>query len=106
MKSLFFLNFRDPKDNIEYMMKRNPEILFISCILFIYRIIFLIVILANHYAREEEIDIRRVWLNSIGISVHALVLIPLLLEKVKFWQKVHAPMVILSYSIYVFNRAD
>jgi hypothetical protein len=85
MKSLFFLNFRDQNDNIDYMMKRNPEILSISCFLLLYRIIFVIVILVNHFAKDDEVDTRRVWLNSIGVFVHVLVLIPLFFEKVKFW---------------------
>ena len=106
MKSKFFLNFKDPQSSWEYMYKRNPEILIISLLLLIARLIILVVIFVNHFYPESHILYERVWLNSIGVVIHILFLIPLLLEKVKFWQAIHGPVVILSYSTYVFNKNE
>jgi len=103
MKSYFTLSFQDPKDNEDCNRKRLKEIYKISLLLFLQRILFFIILLINYFIEGTTVDRRRLWLNSIGVGVHLLLLIPLHLKKIGFWEYVHAPLLIVTFQTYVFN---
>lgn len=50
MISNFFLSFTDKRDKLEYNLKRKPEIIKISILLLMQRLLYLIAIIINYCA--------------------------------------------------------
>lgn len=59
MNSKFFLTFRNPQDQIDYDKARNPEIIFISSLLLIERIIFLLILVITYLTTDDVITDKR-----------------------------------------------
>jgi hypothetical protein len=79
----------------------------ISVLLLIQRIFFLIVLFANYFDENSDIDSQRLYLNAIGVAIHLVAIGTLFLKKKTYlWQMIHAPVVMLSYLTYVGNIAS
>jgi hypothetical protein len=103
----FFLTFYDRKDKIDYQIKRNPEIVIISSLFLLQRIFNLIILIINFYGgAQNNLDPARLYLNAVGIAIHLAFLLPLLFGKIRFWQTIHASVVVLSFQTYMFNQMD
>lgn len=63
------------------------------------------ILLINFYSStNNNLNPARLYLNAIGIAIHIVFLIPLLFGKIKFWQTIHGPIVVLSFQTYMFNE--
>ena len=102
MQSKVTLSFSDSKDDREFAEMRRPEIIKISIVLIVQRIIYLLVLAINRFTREN-LDNKRLWLNSMGIGISIIALIVFIYSHNLIIQKIYAPIVIVSYSVYVFN---
>ncbi len=106
MKSKFFLTFKDPQDMSDFTEARNPEIILISSLLLIQRVLFWIVLLINFLADSESVDARRLYLSAIGKAIHIVLIGTLFCKKVYIWQIIHAPIVMLSYLTFLGNSKE
>ena len=106
MKSGIKLVFKDPKDNNDFKLKRNREIISVSGLLLLWRFCFFLVVLFNYFLNSASVDSQRIYLNSIGLGIHMLALLPLYLGRTQFFQVLHAPLVILSCYTCMFNSAN
>jgi hypothetical protein len=106
MTSEFTLAFKDPKDTIDYRLRRNREIIFVSYLLLLYRFCFFLVLLINYPLYNESVDGQRMYWNLIGIVIHILALLPLRFKYIKIFQVLHAPLVILSYHACALNSVE
>ena len=97
MKSGIKLVFKDLKDNLDFKMKRNREIISVSGLLLLWRFCFFLIILFNYFLNNASVDSQRIYLNSIEVGIHVLALLPLYFGYINFFQVLHAPLVILSY---------
>lgn len=88
-------------------MARRSEILLMSTILFIQRIIFLIILLVNHFVADPDQgnypDNIRLWMSASGLLVHLLMIILMITTDKHFFLVIHSPIVILSYMTYLVN---
>lgn len=73
----------------------------ISLMLFFQRLLQLIIMIGNFFTHTLITD-KRLWLSSIAIGAHLISLIPLKLYP-RIFQKIHAPMLILTHTTFVFN---
>jgi hypothetical protein len=106
MKSGIKLVFKDPKDNNDFKLKRNREIISVSGLLLLWRFCFFLVVLFNYFLNSASVDSQRIYLNSIGLGIHMLALLPLYLGRTQFFQVLHAPLVILSCYTCMFNSVN
>ena len=106
MKSGIKLVFKDLKDNLDFKMKRNREIISVSGLLLLWRFCFFLIILFNHFLNNASVDSQRIYFDSIGLGIHILALLPLCFGRINFFQVLHAPLLILSYQTCIFNSAN
>ena len=80
MKSKFFLTFRDPKDMLDYTRIRNKEIIMISFLLLLQRLLFLTILLGNRSFNEARVSKDIVHYNSLGVGIHVFLLAALFMK--------------------------
>ena len=85
-------------------MRRRPEIIRISLLLLAQRFILFLILLVNLFIPEANEDDSRIWLESVGISIHLASLILMITFKHPFFQIIHSPLVIISHQVFVFNH--
>ncbi|TNV84459.1 hypothetical protein FGO68_gene5675 [Halteria grandinella] len=104
-KSKLTLAFSDPQDTIDYNLQKRHEIIFISALLFVQRMIFLIILLVSSF-QNDTVDNRRLWLNGSGRAIHLIALLALIFSRRVWVQQLHGPIIILSYLAFVFNKKN
>ena len=107
MQSNFLLTFKDPRDRKDYQKARKSEILLMTTILFIQRVIFLTILVVNHFASDPNMgnypDSRRILMTSSGLLVHLIMIILIVISDKEWILVIHGPIVILSYLNYLGN---
>jgi len=102
MDSRFFLTFKEPSVRDDYNKQRQTEIIKLSALILVERIIFLSIILTNYIASPIKVNIMRMVFFSTGLGIHILSMLALRLRK-QWLFNIHAPIVILSHMLHVFN---
>ena len=102
MDSRFYLTFKDPSVLEDYNKQRQKEISKLSALILVERILFLTIIVTNFISSPVKVNIMRMVYFSIGLGIHILAMLALRLKK-QWLFAIHAPIVILSHMLHVFN---
>lgn len=102
MDSRIFLTFKEPAMRAAYNSQRQPEIMKLSALLIAERAIFLLIIVINYFGHPRSVNPMRMIYFAIGVGIHVASLMALKLKQDLLYT-LHAPVVILSHMLHVFN---
>jgi|LauGreDrversion4_2_1035121.scaffolds.fasta_scaffold234575_2 hypothetical protein len=102
MDSQIFLTFKDPQTRNEFNKQRRPDIVKLSALLLIQRSIFLAIIVINFFAHPRSVNVMRMVYFALGLGIHIISLLSMKLKQ-EWLVTIHAPVVILSHMMHVFN---
>jgi len=72
MDSRFYLTFKEASIKEDYNKLRQKEIIKLSGLIIIERIIFLTIIVSNYLAAPNKVSIMRMVFFSIGLGIHII----------------------------------
>jgi hypothetical protein len=70
MDSRFYLTFKEASINHDYNKLRQKEIIKLSALILVERIIFLTIIVSNYLAAPNKVSVMRMVFFSIGLGIH------------------------------------
>lgn len=65
---------------IDYNCVRNKEIIAISFLLLLQRLLFLLILIVNRHFKSNSVSQHEVFFNQVGVGIHVLLLLTLLLK--------------------------
>jgi len=102
MDSKIFLTFKDPEVLAAYNSQRQLEIRKLSALLLAERAIFLLIIVINYFGHPISVNPMRMIYFALGLGIHIGSLLVLRLKQ-NWLYTLHAPIVIISHMLHVFN---